>query len=487
MVRVRGALLAAGLLCLAAGQNLPDSGDFECPQSDGMFADPTNCRKFYSCVDSYPHSSLCPAGLHWHAIDKQCTYKNLAVCGPQEIEVTTTTPDPYAASACDPARCSLTPVDPAEPGCFCSKDGTRIPGDIDPKETPQMVILSLDGAVNGQNYEHYLALFNDTVYKNPNECPMRATFFVSHEYSNYQMVQDLYHKGHEIAVNSITSRQLQGQTYEEWVQEMVGMRSMLAKWANVSEFDIFGMRAPRLKPGDNRQFDVLLEHGFAWDSSIPVPPLRVPIWPYTLDYKISHECRSGGCPTSQYPGVWEIPLNSHYVQGYDGGHCPYLDQCVLFNYEPAEILTWFKEDFNRHYESNRAPYQLSFHTNWFNEANLIEGLNLFLQWLNQKDDVWFVTMTQALYWMTDPIPINQLAQLDQWDCRKRKDIPEPACNLPNTCRISFKPPKDGDPAWVPGTRYFTTCFSCPKQYPWLYDSDGDAGQPDIYESVQFKK
>ena len=61
-------------------------------------------------------------------------------------------------------------------------------------------------------------------------------------------------------------------------------------------------------------------------------------------------------------------------------------------------------------------------------------------------------MTQALYWMTDPVPINQLASLDQWDCRKRKDTPEPACNLPNTCKIAFKPPKDGDPAWIPGTR-----------------------------------
>ena len=37
---------------------------------------------------------------------------------------------------------------------------------------------------------------------------------------------------------------------------MVGMKTMLAKWANVSDLDIFGMRAPRLKPGDNRQFDV---------------------------------------------------------------------------------------------------------------------------------------------------------------------------------------------------------------------------------------
>ena len=85
-----------------------------------------------------------------------------------------------------------------------------------------------------------------------------------------------------------------------------------------------------------------------------------------------------------FPGVWEIPLNTHYIEGYAGGHCPYLDQCVLFQNEPAEILEWFQEDFNRHYMNNRAPYQLSFHTNWFNEANLIEGLNLFLEWLNKK-------------------------------------------------------------------------------------------------------
>ena len=47
---------------------------------------------------------------------------------------TTTTPDPYAATDCDPSQCILQPEDPAVPGCFCSKDGTRIPGNLDPKE-----------------------------------------------------------------------------------------------------------------------------------------------------------------------------------------------------------------------------------------------------------------------------------------------------------------------------------------------------------------
>ncbi|XP_037086439.1 chitin deacetylase 1-like [Pollicipes pollicipes] len=475
-------LLAVGLLHIAAkAQLLPDKGGFKCPALDGYFADPDNCRKFYQCVDEYAHSQVCPSGLYWHDIKKQCAYKNEAVCGPVETtEAPITTPDPYAATACDPANCVL-------PSCFCSKDGTLIPGNLDPAQTPQMIILALDGAVNGQNYNRYQDLFNDTVFKNPNECPMRGTFFVSHEYTNYQMVQDLYHKGHEIALNSITSRGLAGESYDAWVQEMVGMRSMLGNWANVSEFDIFGMRAPRLKPGDNRQFDMLLDYGFAWDSSVAVPPIRTPVWPYTLDYKIPHECRSGGCPTSQYPGVWEIPLNSHYVAGFDGGHCPYLDQCVLFNNEPADILAWFKEDFSRHYDQNRAPYILSFHTNWFNEQNLIDGLNLFLQWVSQKDDVWFVTMTQALFWMSDPVPLNQLTQLDDWDCRKRQNTPAPACNRPNTCRVLFKPPKDVDPSWLPGTRYMTTCLSCPKQYPWLYDFEGNGGEDDFYEPPVYEK
>ena len=83
-------------------------------------------------------------------------------------------------------------------------------------------------------------------------------------------------------------------------------------------------------------------------------------------------------------GIWEVPLNSHYTESFEGGHCPYLDQCVLFNYEPKEILRWLQEDFNRHYENNRAPYVMSFHTNWFNEANLIEGLDMFLKWARTK-------------------------------------------------------------------------------------------------------
>lgn len=44
------------------------------------------------------------------------------------------------------------------------------------------------------------------------------------------------------------------------------------------------------------------DFGFIYDSSVGIPPSKFPIWPYTLDYKIPHECKSGTCPTKSYPG-----------------------------------------------------------------------------------------------------------------------------------------------------------------------------------------
>lgn len=46
--------------------------------------------------------------------------------------------------------------------------------------------------------------FANRYRKNPNGCPIHATFYISHEYNNYQYVQKLWNGGHEIAAHSIT-------------------------------------------------------------------------------------------------------------------------------------------------------------------------------------------------------------------------------------------------------------------------------------------
>lgn len=83
---------------------------------------------------------------------------------------------------------------------------------------------------------------------------------------------------------------------------MIGMREILKHFSNISTSEVVGMRAPYLKPGRNTQYKVLEDFGYIYDSSIGISPLKVPIWPYTLDYKIPHECKAGTCPTKSFQG-----------------------------------------------------------------------------------------------------------------------------------------------------------------------------------------
>lgn len=104
--------------------------------------------------------------------------------------------DPNRAPPCDPAVCVL-------PDCFCSEDGTTIPGDLPSKDVPQMITITFDDAINNNNIGLYKEIFSGK-RKNPNGCDIKATFFVSHKYTNYSAVQEMHRKGHEIAVHSIS-------------------------------------------------------------------------------------------------------------------------------------------------------------------------------------------------------------------------------------------------------------------------------------------
>ena len=50
-------------------------------------------------------------------------------------------------------------------------------------------------------------------------------------------------------------------------------------------------------------FKMLYDMNFTYDSSMPVFENKPPSWPYTLDYKIFHDCMIPPCPTKSYPGI----------------------------------------------------------------------------------------------------------------------------------------------------------------------------------------
>ena len=74
--------------------------------------------------------------------------------------------------------------------------------DID--NLPHFVLLMIDGAVNANNFKYYDDLFYNYDNKSAVESssPLKATFFIEHEYCDYYMVEKLFVDGHEIALSS---------------------------------------------------------------------------------------------------------------------------------------------------------------------------------------------------------------------------------------------------------------------------------------------
>ncbi|XP_073825896.1 chitin deacetylase-like 5 isoform X5 [Musca autumnalis] len=351
------------------------------------------------------------------------------------------TPDKTAAK-CRKDVCLL-------PDCYCG--GKDIPGDLNVEETPQIVLITFDDAVSMLNIELYEELFNNETRKNPNGCPIRGTFYVSHEWTDYGMVQDLYADGHELASHTVSHSFGEQFSQKKWTREVAGQREILAAYGGVKLSDVRGMRAPFLSVGGNKMFKMLYDSNFTYDSSMPVYENRPPSWPYTLDYKIFHDCMIPPCPTKSYPGVWQVPMVMW--QDLNGGRCSMGDACS--NPSEAEGVTkMIMKNFERHYTTNRAPFGLFYHAAWFTQPHHKEGFIKFLDTINAMPDVWIVTNWQALQWVRDPTPLSRINSFQPFQC-DYSDRPK-RCNNPKVCNLWHKS----------GVRYMKTCQPCPDIYPW---------------------
>ncbi|XP_017954338.1 uncharacterized protein LOC108649798 isoform X4 [Drosophila navojoa] len=351
------------------------------------------------------------------------------------------TPDKTAAK-CRKDVCLL-------PDCYCG--GKDIPGGLNVSVTPQIVLITFDDAINTINIDLYNELLNNETRKNPNGCPWRATFYISHEWTDYAMVQDMYSDGHEMASHTVSHSFGEQFSQKKWTREIAGQREILAAYGGVKLSDVRGMRAPFLSVGGNKMYKMLYDSNFTYDSSMPVYENRPPSWPYTLDYKIFHDCMIPPCPTRSYPGVWQVPMVMW--QDLNGGRCSMGDACS--NPSDADGVTkMIMKNFERHYTTNRAPFGLFYHAAWFTQPHHKEGFIKFLDAINAMPDVWIVTNWQALQWVRDPTPTSRINSFQPFQC-DYSDRPK-RCNNPKVCNLWHKS----------GVRYMKTCQPCPDIYPW---------------------
>ncbi|XP_017854023.1 uncharacterized protein LOC108607618 isoform X2 [Drosophila busckii] len=350
------------------------------------------------------------------------------------------TPDKTAAK-CRKDVCQL-------PDCYCG--GKDIPGELPVESIPQIVLLTFDDSVNDLNKQLYIDLF-EKGRVNPNGCPISATFYVSHEWTDYSQVQNLYADGHEMASHTVSHSFGEQFSQKKWTREIAGQREILSAYGGVKLADVRGMRAPFLSVGGNKMYKMLYDSNFTYDSSMPVYENRPPSWPYTLDYKIFHDCMIPPCPTRSYPGVWQVPMVMW--QDLNGGRCSMGDACS--NPSDADGVTkMIMKNFERHYTTNRAPFGLFYHAAWFTQPHHKEGFIKFLDAINAMQDVWIITNWQALQWVRDPTPTSRINSFQPFQC-DYSDRPK-RCNNPKVCNLWHKS----------GVRYMKTCQPCPDIYPW---------------------
>ncbi|GAV02037.1 hypothetical protein RvY_12650 [Ramazzottius varieornatus] len=471
------------------------AGLFECPSRFGYFADRAECTKYYICNFGFGVQQECPNGLQFSTRLRNCDWIRNINCTqypgfayrqgedslplPASVETTTADTDIYMlplknsrfppifaqapqrtttgrpelqvcpARPCNSSTCTA-------PRCRCGS--SDIPNGMDPEDVPQMIIITFENAINEWTYSVYQSILRED-RKNPNGCPIKATFFVSHEWTDYSSVQNLYSSGHEMAVLGVSLLYEGNRSEHSWEEEVAGQRKILSLFGNVSKADVHGMRAPYLTIGGDEQFSMLYRNDFTFDSSMPVFENEPPFFPFTLDCLINNYCMIDPCPKNSYPGIWELPV----VMWSDlsGSRCNTVDGCTDSISAP-EVFELLMSNFERHYSTNRAPFNMFMSPAWFAKEMNTKAFKKFVETMLSKKDVFFVTIDQVIQWMKNPTPLSQIKDFKPWQCHAAP--PTPPCLNPNICTPWFEKAKE--------IRPLKTCMPCPKKYPWLGNEEG---------------
>jgi hypothetical protein len=349
-----------------------------------------------------------------------------------------------AADKCQTDGCTISD------NCQCSSDANPLAVE----DSPQLISLTFDEAVVIDIFEDlWTPLLFDR--KNPDGGNIGATFFVPHEYTDYQRVQNLYLRGFEIGVNSITKNSLaeywSSASEETLNEEFGGQRTIISTFANIPAEDIIGARTPQLQLEGDVSINAYVAAGLQYDSSWTSRSNRV-LFPYTLDYLSTQECRTGTtCPSESHPGFWIAPINN--LQGNNSIECNSFTTCFIAG-SADDISTWLLQQVDRN-GTNKAPLTLMVPSSWFRfVSNSFEGFEKFLDELGGRSDVFLVSQQQVIEWMKNPVPVDQF-KTDVYD--RTAD-----CNAINCPLINANNE----------IRYMKSCVNCPEVYPWLGNPTG---------------
>jgi peptidoglycan/xylan/chitin deacetylase (PgdA/CDA1 family) len=286
------------------------------------------------------------------------------------------------------------------PHCF--NPGTSSP--LSPEETPQFVLLSHDDEINSNTYE---------AFKNVGICDSKITFFLMWSRIDCRYVQAFYNAGHEIALHTVNHHHLTGVPLDQLRYEMLGVRDLVNSKCGIPFEDMKGFRAPYLETNENVRKILYEDDYIEYDSSYN--PYRRSMAPFTMD---SGLVKNSSLSSESWPGLWQIPVNPVESDGFDAVYSMDPGRLSHAVYEPGEtpgafipaeeMLDLLIENFQIQYNGSRLPFSVNFHTPWMNADGYSAALGEFLEYTSQLDDVYFITYSELVSWMRDPVPLSMM-------------------------------------------------------------------------------
>ena len=167
-----------------------------------------------------------------------------------------------------------------------------------------------------------------------------------------------------------------------------------------------------------------------------------------------------------FPNLTEIPV--HRLKGeVKEETCSFIHDCTF-----KHLDEFLMKNLDAHYWSNRAPLTLNFGAQHF--ALYPEHLELFARFLHNlalrlgQGDIFFVTPSEVLDWMENPVSANEYKRKKRGKLSRRG-----VCELRHVCENMTSP-------WFPerllaGEKMtFASCVEkCPSNHPYLHNSNGN--------------
>lgn len=297
------------------------------------------------------------------------------------------------------------------PDCYCSTFDHQ----MSREDIPQMVYFAFDDGVTAVAADHYHRLFRPD-RRNPNGCPIVASLYISDQYTDYGVLPDLYKRGFEMAVHSVTHTEIK--TGEKVRTEAMEERNNIAMRSGIPKDEIVGWRSPSLITAGDKQDSVLKDLGFEYDISLTYTRMHMndsTPWPFTMDFAWPFTCHIPPCPSHTHRGLWEVPVNS--MRDYrDEFSCVYVDGCLNRAHNVEEAYQYLLYNFYDNYYGSRAPFGFNMHYAWLLVPSNMEAMDRIIQEMLKHDDVYIITVKHVIDWMKHPTALSNITNFEPWSC-----------------------------------------------------------------------